>query len=56
MAEILVVDDDDMIRKIMAKCLNAAGFEVTESPDGDDALKKLQSHILYIQINQQCKV
>lgn len=41
--KILIVDDDDMIRKIMAKSLSAAGFDVIESPDGDDALKKLQS-------------
>jgi len=41
--KILIVDDDDMIRKLMAKTLDAAGFETIESGDGDDALKKLQS-------------
>lgn len=41
--KILVVDDDDMIRGLMCKTLSTAGFEVTDSGDGDDALNKLKA-------------
>ncbi|TNE30179.1 MAG: response regulator [Alphaproteobacteria bacterium] len=41
--KVLIVDDDNMIREIMKKTLTAAGFDVTESGNGNDALRKLQS-------------
>jgi len=41
--KVLVVDDDNMLRKIMRKTLIAAGFDVTDSSDGTDALEKLRS-------------
>lgn len=41
--KVLIVDDDNMIREIMKKTLTAAGFDVTDSGDGNDALRKLQS-------------
>ena len=36
-ASILVVDDDESIRTMLARALSAEGFEVTVAPDGDSA-------------------
>ncbi|HWC14089.1 MAG TPA: response regulator [Actinomycetota bacterium] len=35
---VLVVDDDDEIRRLVGLCLEAAGFDVIEAYDGDEAL------------------
>jgi len=35
---ILVVDDSPSVRRMVAACLRADGFEVTESPDAGQAL------------------
>ena len=40
MARILVVDDDPTVRMIAAELLTAAGHEVCEAEDGDEALKQ----------------
>lgn len=40
--KILVVDDDDLIRMVMVQALQSAGYETDESPDGTDAIKKLE--------------
>ena len=37
-AQILVVDDDAVSRKILAQLLASAGYECTESDDGTEAL------------------
>ncbi len=40
---ILLVDDSPTIRSTVSFCLRNAGYKVTESKDGEDALKKLES-------------
>ena len=39
---VLVVDDDDMIRRLLRTVLEADEFEVVEAPDGDAALVALE--------------
>jgi len=38
---VLVVDDDDMIRRLLRTVLEADAIEVVEAPDGDAALLSL---------------
>ena len=40
-APILVVDDEPMVREVLAQYLVADGFDVVESADGDDAIAKI---------------
>jgi DNA-binding response OmpR family regulator len=39
MARILIIDDDDQVRKMLRLTLNAAGFDVVEAQDGNVAMK-----------------
>jgi DNA-binding response OmpR family regulator len=39
MARILIIDDDDQVRKMLRLTLTAAGFDVVEAPDGKVAMK-----------------
>jgi DNA-binding response OmpR family regulator len=39
MARILIIDDDDQVRKMLRLTLNAAGFDVVEAQDGKLAMK-----------------
>jgi DNA-binding response OmpR family regulator len=39
MARILIIDDDDQVRKMLRLTLNAAGFDVVEAQDGKVAMK-----------------
>lgn len=41
--KILVVDDDDLCRKVLLEVFVTAGFEVSEARDGDEALTALES-------------
>jgi sigma-B regulation protein RsbU (phosphoserine phosphatase) len=43
-AEILVVDDDALSRKVLARLLSAAGFTCRVSRDGPEALDMIHSH------------
>ncbi|HPF78272.1 MAG TPA: response regulator [Alphaproteobacteria bacterium] len=43
--KILVVDDDDFVRTVMAQTLSKAGHDIDESACGNDALKKLQENV-----------
>jgi DNA-binding response OmpR family regulator len=40
-APILVVDDEPMVREVLTQYLEADGFEVVESADGEDAIDKI---------------
>lgn len=40
MARILVVDDDDLIRKLVVRTLERAGYEVVASADGRQAARQ----------------
>ena len=42
-ARILVVDDDDDLRRIVCKELSAYGFRVDQANDGEEAIAKLQA-------------
>lgn len=41
--QILVVDDDDLIRDFMKEYLGKQGYQVTEAADGKEGLKKFRS-------------
>ncbi|MGH8526547.1 MAG: response regulator, partial [Gammaproteobacteria bacterium] len=41
MAHLLLVDDEDALRSVVAERLTEEGFEVTQAPDGEAALKAL---------------
>jgi two-component system cell cycle response regulator CpdR len=41
MARILLAEDEDSLRGLLARALSHAGHEVVESPDGADALARL---------------
>src|SRR5690606_8004966 len=38
---VLLVDDDEAVRQVLATQLSALGYTVVESPSGDDALQCL---------------
>ncbi|MEO8200216.1 MAG: PAS domain-containing protein [Gemmatimonadota bacterium] len=40
---VLVVDDEDLVRQVLVRTLEAEGFEVIEARDGQDALDVLES-------------
>lgn len=41
MAEILIVEDDTMVRGVLREMLETAGHAVREAADGDEALRRL---------------
>ena len=43
-AEILVVDDDAMSRRVLAQLLNAGGYDCRVSKDGSEALETIHAH------------
>jgi CheY-like chemotaxis protein len=43
MAHVLVVDDEDGIRTVLARLVSGAGHTVTEAPDADAALRALET-------------
>ncbi len=45
MARILIIDDDDQIRKMLRLTLNAAGFDVVEAQDGKIAMKLFHQNL-----------
>ena len=42
-AHVLVVEDEDFLREVIAECLQEAGYEVASVGDGDAGLAVLQS-------------
>ncbi|NCC73380.1 MAG: sigma-54-dependent Fis family transcriptional regulator [Sphingobacteriia bacterium] len=42
MKTILIIDDDDFIRKMLASVIQKAGFDVIEAPDGETGLKYVE--------------
>jgi CheY-like chemotaxis protein len=50
MTRILVIDDDDNVRKTIVSALSLNGFDTTDVNNGDDAVKKIsvQSFDLFI--------
>lgn len=43
MGTVLIIDDNDAIRRLVSKIIEREGLEVVESPDGRDALAKLEA-------------
>lgn len=43
MAKVLLVDDEDLIRRVVRTVLEAEGHEVSEAPTGTDALSQSSS-------------
>lgn len=53
-AKILIVDDSASLRQVVGMALKGAGYEVTESCDGRDALLKLDGrkfHLIISDVN-----
>jgi two-component system OmpR family response regulator len=44
-ARILVVEDQHTVRQIVVRCLRAAGYEVLEAGNGEEALAVLESDL-----------
>ncbi len=44
MGKILLVDDEDEVRKVTSMMLELLGYSVVSARDGADALEKLQEH------------
>lgn len=44
MSLILVIEDDDSLRRMLARSLHAEGFEVVEAADGDEGLAAFERH------------
>jgi DNA-binding NtrC family response regulator len=42
--QILIIDDEDKLRALLAKIIRLEGFDVIESADCKTALKKLEQH------------
>lgn len=40
---ILVVDDDPQIRKLLRRCFESEGYEVSEASDGDELQRKIEN-------------
>ena len=49
-ATILVVDDDDMVRRLAARMLALEGYRVLEAPDGDAALRLLRQGAMHVRL------
>ena len=45
MARILVIDDDEQVRKALRALLQREGYDVAEAPDGREGMKAVQEHI-----------
>ncbi len=45
MAEILVVEDDDELRRLVCRRLTMAGHQVAEAPNGLAATRQIQEHV-----------
>jgi CheY-like chemotaxis protein len=45
MARILVVDDNLLVRTLLAQVLRGAGYDVVEAPDGNRALALAKTHL-----------
>jgi CheY-like chemotaxis protein len=43
-ASILLVEDDDPLRQVIARVLRNAGYEVIEAANGEDALDRYAAH------------
>lgn len=41
---ILVVDDEDMLRRVMCRTLESAGFTIISAADGDEGLRRYKDH------------
>ena len=39
MARILVIDDDEQIRRMLRQMLERVGYEVADAPDGDEGIR-----------------
>lgn len=44
MARLLIIDDDDTIRRMLAKTLTKAGYDVLAAADGDEGLKQFRKN------------
>ena len=44
MARILIIDDDDTIRKMLALTLSKAGYDVAAAADGNEGLKQFRKN------------
>jgi two-component system response regulator FlrC len=43
-ADILIVEDDEMTREVLAEFLESEGYSVYQAPDGRPALERMRTH------------
>lgn len=48
--KVLVVDDDDMIREMLAEALSARGYEVVTAESGEEALEIMEKEQIHVQL------
>ncbi len=46
--EILVVDDEETVRRLLARCLEAEGYECSVAGSGDEALKHMEAREFHL--------
>ena len=44
-AGVLIVEDDEMTREVLAEFLESEGYSVFQAPDGRPALERLRTHL-----------
>jgi DNA-binding NtrC family response regulator len=44
LSQILIIDDEDKLRTLLAKIIRLEGFDVIEADDCKSAMKKLEQH------------
>ena len=44
MARILIIDDDETIRRMLARTLTKAGYDVLDAADGEEGLKQFRKN------------
>lgn len=47
---VLIIDDEEKLRHLLAKIISLEGFHVTEAADGKQGLKRLEQETIHVVI------